>query len=156
MEKKFAEFFAGFAQESPMFHYLDEKDTRILSRYLEFRQLKRGEVLFREGDPGEYVIFILKGSIEVTTTSSEGEPFTLAQLGWGTSVGEMAVIDELPRSAAAFVVDDAEFFILSRSSFNEILEKHYKLGVRLLKGIAWTMSLRLRYNSRRLIDHVQI
>lgn len=156
MEKKFKEFFAIMAEESPMFHYLDENDTRTLSRYLEFQKLNRGEVLFREGDPGDFVVFIFKGSVEVSTLSHEGEPFSLAQLGWGTSVGEMALIDELPRSATAHVVDDVELFILSRASFNDILQRHHKLGVRLLMGIAWTLSLRLRYNSRRLIDHVHV
>jgi len=156
MDKKLKEFFARFAEESPMFHYLDENDTRMLSRYLEFKQLNRGEVLFREGDPDDYMVFIFRGSIEVSTISPEGEPFSLAQLGWGASVGEMALIDALPRSATAHVIDDAECFLLSRSSFNDILEKHAKLGVRLLMGIAWTMSLRLRFNSRRLIDQIRI
>jgi len=139
-----------------MFHYLDDKDTRMLSQYLQFRRMKRGEVIFREGDPGDYVVFIFKGSVEVSTKNPEGEDYSLAQLGWGTSVGEMALIDELPRSATANVVDDIEFFMLTRDSFNDISQKHPKLGVRLLMGLAWTMSLRLRYNSRRLIDHVQL
>jgi CRP/FNR family cyclic AMP-dependent transcriptional regulator len=156
MEKKFMEFFEKFAEESPIFHYLDEDDARTLSRYLKIRQLNRGEVLFCEGDPGDYMVFIFKGSIEVSTLNPEGEPFSLAQLGWGTSVGEMALIDALPRSGTATVVDDAECFLLSRKSFEDILQKHPRLGVRLLMGIAWTMSLRLRYNSRRLIDHLQI
>jgi len=156
MEKKFSQFFQTFVQESPMFHYLDDKDTRTLSQYLQFRRMKRGEVIFREGDPGDYVVFIFKGSVEVSTKNPEGEDYSLAQLGWGTSVGEMALIDELPRSATANVVDDIEFFMLTRDSFNDISQKHPKLGVRLLMGLAWTMSLRLRYNSRRLIDHVQL
>ena len=67
-----------------------------------------------------------------------------------------ALIDDLPRSATANVVDESEFFMLSRDSFEDILQKHQKLGVRLLMGLAWTMSLRLRYNSRRLIDHIQL
>lgn len=156
MEKKFSEFFAKFVKESPMFYYMDDNDTRTLSQHLEFRQMKRGEVLFREGDPGDYVIFIFKGSVEVSTKNPEGEDLSLAQLGWGTSVGEMALIDDLPRSATANVVDESEFFMLSRDSFKDILQKHQKLGVRLLMGLAWTMSLRLRYNSRRLIDHIQL
>ncbi len=156
MEKKFSEFFAKFVKESPMFYYLDDTDTRILSQYLEFRQMKRGEVLFREGDPGDYVIFVFKGSVEVSIKNPEREDFSLAQLGWGTSVGEMALIDDLPRSATANVVDESEFFMLSRDSFKDILQRHPKLGVRLLMGLAWTMSLRLRYNSRRLIDHIQL
>lgn len=144
----------GFVEKSPLFCYIEESDAHELVKYLEYKKLPRGTVIFREGDRGDCVIFIVKGVVEISTKTSFGESLTLAQLGWGTSVGEMAILDELPRSATARVIEDAEFFALSNDDFRKMLGENPLLGVKILMGISWTLSLRLRRNSRRLVDRV--
>jgi EAL domain-containing protein (putative c-di-GMP-specific phosphodiesterase class I) len=72
------------------------------------RSLKTGETLFREGDAGDCAYIIESGRVEVYRNGSNGKREALAQLGPGEVIGEMAVLDALPRTASAVAVEPTE------------------------------------------------
>ncbi len=90
---------------------------------------RAGDALFREGDPSDFACRILEGRVSVVK-ESQGSPVVLGDIGAGSFVGEMGVIERKPRSATVRAVTDvlvevisAEAFLPSISSEPEIAQK---------------------------------
>lgn len=77
----------------------------------------------------------------------------IATLTRGHSIGEMAIIEDLPRFATARAVDDSKMYILSKSAFDLILGKHPHIGIKLLKGVAYALSHNLRLTSIKMANY---
>jgi CRP-like cAMP-binding protein len=103
-------------------------------------RLTAGEVLFRSGDSGEGCYRIEDGLLKVTIVSSAGGERILAFLGQGAIVGELSIIDGLPRSASVVAVRDAAASFLSRAAFDAFAEKHPDL----YKSLVTLLAQRLR------------
>ena len=103
-------------------------------------RLSAGEVLFRSGDSGEGCYRIEDGLLKVTIVSSAGGERILAFLGQGAIVGELSIIDGLPRSASVVAVRDAAASFLSRAAFDAFAEKHPDL----YKSLVTLLAQRLR------------
>lgn len=80
------------------------------------RHVKKGEVLFREGDIGEEMYFIRKGKIKISKGEEEQEK-VLAILKEGEFFGEMSLIDRSPRSATATAIEDTELLLIDKETF---------------------------------------
>ncbi|RKZ21837.1 hypothetical protein DRQ16_03080 [bacterium] len=80
------------------------------------KKLAPGEVLFREGDPGDEMYLIKKGEIKITKRIGDQEK-VLAVLKEGDFFGEMAIIDGSPRSASAIAATETELVIVDREAF---------------------------------------
>jgi len=81
-----------------------------------------GSVLFSEGDPGDRAYLIESGILEISTCS-QGERFVLQMLGPGEIVGEMAIIDDAPRSATVVVAADAKLRVIDREQLQQRLRQ---------------------------------
>ena len=77
-----------------------------------------GQMIFREGDTTQEAYRILKGRVEISI-AGEGKAVILAQLGDGDIFGEMAMVDERPRSASAQALEVTECEVLTAENFNE-------------------------------------
>ncbi|MDN5745045.1 MAG: Crp/Fnr family transcriptional regulator [Nocardioidaceae bacterium] len=75
--------------------------------------LRRGEVLFNEGDNGDKLYVVLDGKVKLGRTSSDGRENLLAILGPGSMFGELSLFDPGPRSATVTAVTDVDFAALS-------------------------------------------
>jgi CRP/FNR family transcriptional regulator, cyclic AMP receptor protein len=92
-------------------------------------------VLFMAGDAGDGCYRVEDGLLKVTMLSRSGGERILAFLGKGAIVGELSIIDGLPRSATVVAVRDAQLSFLSRAAFDEFAKNHsevYKYLVTLL------------------------
>jgi len=138
----------------PILATLTDKELTVIEKYLNFIELTPGEIAFEEGDRGDYVCFVVEGSLDVLKTSETGEDIVISTLSKGRSIGEMAVIDDLPRSATVKARTKATLLTLSRENFDYILAEHSAIGVKILKGIARLLSLNLRKTSSRLADYL--
>lgn len=138
----------------PILGTLKDKELMVIEKYLNFIELTPGEIVFEEGDSGDFVCFVVEGSLDVVKTSETGEDIVISTLSKGRSIGEMAVIDELPRSATVKARTKATLLTLSRENFEYILSEHSNTGVKILKGIARLLSLNLRKTSSRLADYM--
>ena len=88
------------------------------------RHLQAGEALFVAGDPGDGCYRLEQGLLKVVITSPQGDERILAMLGPGTIVGELAMIDGLPRSSSIFAVKDCELSFISREEFENRTKQH--------------------------------
>ena len=79
-----------------------------------------GQVIFREGESSQEAYRILRGRVEISI-AADGKPVILAQLGEGDIFGEMAMVDERPRSASAQALEVTECEVLTPENFNEMV-----------------------------------
>ena len=99
-------------------------------------RLKTDEVLFLSGDAGDGCYRVEDGLLKVTMVSRAGTERILAFLGSGAIVGELSLIDGLPRSASVVAVRPAQLSFLSRAAFEDFANKHPEVYRSLLTLIA--------------------
>jgi CRP-like cAMP-binding protein len=97
--------------------------------------LRRGQLLFSEGDPSNHLFVVADGRIKVLVSSSRGEELILTVLGPGDTLGELSVLDGQPRSATAQALEDVQLVALPASALSELLGRAPELAV------AWAREL---------------
>ena len=85
-------------------------------------QLAEGEVIFREGDPGDLLYLVGEGSVRISKSGRGGEQETLGVIQPGNFFGEMALLDGQPRSAMATAVGNTLLGTVDEPTFQHILE----------------------------------
>jgi CRP/FNR family transcriptional regulator, cyclic AMP receptor protein len=103
-------------------------------------KLAADEMLFMAGDAGDGCYRVEDGLLKVTMVSRAGGERILAFLGTGAIVGELAIIDGLPRSASVVAVRDAELSFLSRAAFEDFANAHAEV----YKSLVTLLATRLR------------
>lgn len=132
-----------------VFQNLDRYQFGILEQYLTFRGIETGEYLFFEGEMGDYVAFVVAGGIEILKQLPDKQ-MTLVTLKPGDSIGEMALIDDLSRSASAKATQRTGLIVLPKRDFERILIDHPRIGINILKALASMLSLKLRRTNEAL------
>jgi CRP/FNR family transcriptional regulator len=110
-------------------------------------RLKPGETLFERGDKGDGCYWLKRGVLTVSVASAGGEQRILAILGAGAIVGEIAMIDGLPRSATVQAVRDCVLTFVSRAAFTDLLNRHPELH----SDIVATLAARLRQSDEDMV-----
>lgn len=137
------------------FSYLSPEQMDRMMTYIEPLELNAGEILFEEGDEGDYVCFIISGSLEILKmTTWQNFTTVIATLYEGSCIGEMALIDHAPRSATIRAYENTKLAILTQKAFDVMLGSEPELGVNILKGVAQTLSRNLRSTTDKLADEV--
>jgi CRP/FNR family cyclic AMP-dependent transcriptional regulator len=138
----------------PLFDTLKGNQLNIVAGHMNYYEIDKGEVLFKEGDKGDYICFVLDGVIDVLKKSVTGDSVVIAVLPKGRSFGEMSILDNFPRSATAKARTKSSFLTLTRMSFDKILKDYPQIGITILKGISKILSQNLRQTSSRLADYI--
>lgn len=94
--------------------------------------LAKGEVLFARGDLGESCYLVRRGVIKVSIASSSGEQRIMTLHGRGAIVGELAMIDGLPRAVTAQAVSDCQLAAITRTAFMACMTKHPEMSQALI------------------------
>jgi CRP/FNR family transcriptional regulator, cyclic AMP receptor protein len=131
----------------PLFASLSETGQENLASMLRRKSFAKGEALFRQGDEGSAMYIILQGRIKISV-SRRTDKVTLAILGQNEFLGEMALLDGLPRSADAVALEDSQLYVLNRKDFLSFL-KHNENAVR---AILSSLSMRLRRTDDQLAE----
>jgi len=139
----------------PFFSMLSARQLTVVARRMNYYEIEEGETLFREGDPGDSVCFVIKGALDIfKETSTPGQQVHIATVTKNKSIGEMAVIDEYTRSATVTARSDTAIVALTKRGFEAILEENPKIGAAILKKIASLVSMNLRRTSSMLADYM--
>ncbi len=99
------------------------------------RDFSAGEVLFREGERGEEMYVIQSGLVRVVKRVG-GEYRSLATLGRGEFIGEMAILNGRPRTATALVLEDARCLVIDAATLEQMLSDNTEIALRLVKKLA--------------------
>ena len=117
----------------PIFSELTEADFSSLAKVANRRRYPKDSVVFFENEQGDFFFMILEGRIKVTILGDDGREVILSLLGSGDFFGEMALLDNEPRSATAIAVEDTELLSLHRNDFQSVLTDNRSITVGLIK-----------------------
>lgn len=139
-------------EKVPLFEGLSRKDLEHVGRLVRGRSLKTGELLFREGDPGDKFYILQSGSIEILKEKSGAEPERLAVKKAGDAFGEMALLTDAPRSATVRAIENANLLVVSREQFEQLLGGD-TLALRVMRSLAKSLrALNIRFGARDAAD----
>jgi CRP/FNR family transcriptional regulator, cyclic AMP receptor protein len=96
------------------------------------RRYPRGTTIVNKGDPGTSMMAVLVGRVRVSNVSTDGREVTLNVIGPGEVLGEIALLDGKPRSAAATAIEDTTALVVERRQFLPFLLRNETLVERLL------------------------
>ena len=120
-------------------------DTMLeLERAAESRHYETGQSIFRQGDQGDELFLVRRGRIRISFSAGADERFHVATFGRGDFFGDMAFLDAGIRSADAVAETPSDVYAIRRGRFDELADKHPRLGQQFLGGLARALALRLR------------
>ena len=132
--------FAGFTHQQLI-------EVEEIGQVLSF---DKGEAVFHEGDPGDCMYIVLRGSVSITKSTGSKQGQVLAKLGVGEFFGEMSVVDMQPRSAHAIAQEPTVLRSIRREDLRQLLIINSQIIVNLLK----TFSDRLRTTNKQFIEQI--
>ena len=101
----------------PIFSELSDEDITSLAHLALRKRYPKDTVIFFENEEGDFFFTILEGRVKVTILGDDGREVILSVLGPGDFFGEMALLDNEPRSATAIAVEETELLSLHRNDF---------------------------------------
>jgi CRP/FNR family cyclic AMP-dependent transcriptional regulator len=131
----------------PLFRDLGPEELDALASVVAIRRYRRGEVIFRQDDPGDALHVVLAGRVRISSASETGLEAILATLRPGEFFGSLALLDGAPRSATAAAVDPTEILVLPRQAFRRLVDD--------VPAIRDHVLVALTREVRRLTDHVE-
>ncbi|HUI93146.1 MAG TPA: cyclic nucleotide-binding domain-containing protein [Chitinivibrionales bacterium] len=127
----------------PAFDGFLKNELRIVEQMLHQRQYKKGETVFNEGEPGAGMYIVKSGEVEITRKMGNGAELALALVKEQGFFGELALLDEIPRSASARAVADTVLFAFSKPSLESLCRRNPRLGIKILSNLSRVICKRL-------------
>lgn len=135
-------FFRKFA----LFAELDDRELAAIAAVAKARHYAKDDVVFHADESGDVFCLIRDGHVKVTMISPEGKEIILSMLGPGDFFGEMALLDDEPRSATVVATEVLDLMTIWRSDFLQILQENFSIT----KKVLAELSRRLRTASNRI------
>ena len=133
---------------SILFEGFEDRDILQLLNAYGYERFKRGGVIFREGDAGTKIYFIVSGAVEVSKGTDE-QKVVIGILGPGDALGEMAIISQEPRSATLTAITSCVLFSIDERFLSEARPQ---LQLKLYKNFARMLASRLRHCNARVVE----
>ena len=123
-------------------------DKKVLTAKCDLKLFEAGSTIIEQGENTTKVYFLISGIVQVVDYSNTGRAMTYATLKEGDMFGEIAIIDELPRSAWVSTITPCRLASLPGALFLEMVKQNADISLDLLKQF----SLRLRLSNSKLKD----
>jgi CRP-like cAMP-binding protein len=137
----------------PIFEDLSRRELQRLRAILHTRSYKKGELMFEFGQPGAAMFVIQTGEVAITLPDEDSdEELTLATLQAGSFLGELALLDDSPRSASARCAKPTEALAFFRSDLNKLLETAPEIGSKIYRELAVFIGQRLKAMNEQLSE----
>ena len=121
----------------PLFSSLDKKELQEIARSCQERKYNPGATLIKQGDTGVGLYVITKGRVHITQVSNPDRlEEDLGTAGPGEILGEMALLDDLPRSATVTAIDEVTALLLPVWEFRAALRNHPEIALKLLSVLS--------------------
>lgn len=133
-----------------LFSGLKQPALELVARIASEESYKRGAKIFQHGDPGEKLYLILEGKVRISRQIPGMGEEALAVLGAGQVFGEMALLDESPRSADAISHEKTRLLTVPRDGFDDLLFLNKELAYEVLWSIVRLLLTRLRETNDKL------
>lgn len=135
-------------QQVELFYGMDSESLRMIAQGTTEQKFAAGDVVFREGDVGDRLFLLLAGTMRVYVERG-GRTITYGVLQAGECFGEMALIEDVPRSANVRAETPSHCLSLSKQDFMALISRYPHLAM----GIMKSLSQRLRRTNTRIQDY---
>lgn len=131
-------------RRAPVLASIREAHFEGLVKVMEPGKLRVGQVLFRQGQPGELMAVVTRGFLAVSVIDEKGTRTVLGGLGPGDVVGELAVLDPAPRAATVTAMEPSEVYCFSRKQLLGLRHKGPAVAMAMVAGILTQVAQRIR------------
>jgi CRP/FNR family cyclic AMP-dependent transcriptional regulator len=132
----------------PLFAGLDDQELSLLEQHANTRTFPKNAILITEGDDTDSLYIIQSGKVRIFMSNPDGKEIILNEQGPGEHFGELALVDDAPRSASVMALEKTQVSIISRQDFRQVLGKHPDLAFSLIRDL----SRRIRVLSENVKD----
>jgi serine phosphatase RsbU (regulator of sigma subunit) len=133
---------------------VDAATVDLVCQHLSEEALPAGHVVFDDNAPGDHLYIVKSGSLKISKLLDNGQEHVLAELGPGEMFGEMALLEDKPRSARVTTCTPTRLLAMSRQTFDTLIERHPTVIVYLLKLISARLRAR-NHQQERLLEERQ-
>lgn len=119
-----------------LFAELGPDDSQLLTERCVVRSFPKNTILMNEGDETDSLYVITSGKVKVFVSDENGKEIILNILGPGEYFGELALLDDSPRSASVMTLEDSRFSVISRSDFQQCLVDYPDIAMSLIRALA--------------------
>ncbi|MBP7280103.1 MAG: patatin-like phospholipase family protein [Leptospiraceae bacterium] len=139
----------------PVLHTLSDSDRSYIAEKANIRDLKRHEILYKQGDPGEFFYIIVNGSVKLISTKKAGT--TETQTSWdvmrkGDFLGIVSIMGNKPHPFSAVAIGDVKLLVISKDDFHDIILKIPALGIVLTKVLTRRLNASPDEINRKIIE----
>ncbi|MBI3924988.1 MAG: Crp/Fnr family transcriptional regulator [Armatimonadetes bacterium] len=122
-------------REVPLFSKFSNEDVGALTTIVKRRSYPKAHVLFHQGDPGEEFLVLTEGSVKVELMNQDGKELTLAILKPYQFLGELALLDDVPRSATVVTMEKTDFLVINKRDFARMLDTYPRMCFPMLRQL---------------------
>lgn len=122
-----------FLRQVSLFKSLSDKALLDLSAITIEQTIPAKTTVFKEGDKGDALYIVKSGKINILKRTSSGVDSVLVSLGKGAVIGDMAIIDEQPRSASIATIPESTFLIITKEDFRSLLAEVPEISFQILR-----------------------
>jgi len=141
---------------APIFSKLTRKEFKIVAEVLKPVYIKKGEMIFREGDAGEEMYIFISGALKAYARQYDGSQRWLFDIKQpGDFFGEMSIITHEPRSAAIGAAEHSVVMKLTEDDFFRIISQHPMIGLKILRAIEIVQNQWLNQASKSYSDLIR-
>lgn len=132
-------------------NFLSADEQNELIEYFDIKKWLAGEIVMKDGEPGDFMGFLVKGKLAVKKETAFPGKYTLvAILDKGAMVGEASALDAGKRTATVEAMEDSTLLVLTRVNMDDLFKKNRELGMKILKRILHVLNMRLQNADDRL------
>ncbi len=139
-------------EEGSLLAQFTQQDLQCFAGFLQIYRVSSGIPFIVEGDPGDFMVLVLEGVVEVFKRGAEGERSLVGVAAPGKTLGEMSLIDGEPRFATCVAATPVTFAALPRKGLERIMREHPELGQKILLQLVLLLNQRLRHVSAQLLQ----
>ena len=115
------------------------EDLKAVATAARLRTVRRGQVVFTRGDPGDSLIVVVSGRVKVVVRSADGGELTLTVIESGSTFGELSIADGGPRSTDAQTLEDSQLLFVPRETIQDVCSRMPAAAQALTSSIAATL-----------------
>lgn len=137
-------------KRAPIFEKLEDEELERIAEICQEQEFKLGEVIFKEGDPGNRLFILAEGDVRISRNIPGSGEEALAVLKPGACFGEMAIFDRSHRSTDAIANDRVRCVTIARPDFEMLLDFDREIAYKVLWAVVRLLSDRLRVTNDNL------
>jgi len=130
-----------------LFAHVAQDGLRTIAGQMRRRRFRRNEVIFHQGDIGDSLQVVASGAVKIVLPSTEGDEAIIASLHAGDFFGELALIEEHPRSASVIADEETECLLFPAWEFTALLAEHPELALPIMRTLIARLHKREQHTS---------